>query len=90
MIFADPSNCDPARWAMNHVVLIVGYGREGVHGDSTPFWIVKNSWGENWGVYGYFRIERGANACGIENFGIFTTVRLRTNGSAAVNASLGP
>ncbi|XP_046897895.1 pro-cathepsin H-like [Hypomesus transpacificus] len=46
---------------VNHAVLAVGYGEE----DSTPYWIVKNSWGTTWGMDGYFKIERGKNMCGL-------------------------
>ncbi|XP_059497528.1 cathepsin L-like [Stegostoma tigrinum] len=49
---------------LNHVVTIVGYGRCGRH----RYWIVKNSWGVNWGERGYFRIYRGEQACGINRF----------------------
>lgn len=46
-----------------HAVLIVGYGKlKGV-----PFWTVKNSWGEDAGDHGYFKIERGKNTCNIES-----------------------
>ncbi|KAG7468207.1 hypothetical protein MATL_G00140440 [Megalops atlanticus] len=46
---------------VNHAVLAVGYGEE----NSTPYWIVKNSWGTYWGMNGYFLIERGKNMCGL-------------------------
>jgi len=46
---------------LDHAIIIVGYDFTG----ATPFWIVRNSWGEAWGESGYFRIQKGVNACGL-------------------------
>jgi len=45
-----------------HAVSIVGYGKEG----EKKYWIVRNSWGEDWGRGGYFYVKRGNNECKIE------------------------
>ncbi|UJR11039.1 hypothetical protein I4U23_015223 [Adineta vaga] len=47
--------------SIDHVLQIVGYGVEG----GNPYWICKNSWGEDWGEKGYIRIARGKNMCAI-------------------------
>lgn len=56
-----------------HAIELVGYGTD-ISGDSeageevrVDYWIARNSWGEDWGENGYFRIVRGNNECGIEN-----------------------
>ncbi|XP_030749405.1 cathepsin L1-like [Sitophilus oryzae] len=58
-IFSD-SDCNPK--ALDHAVLVVGYGTE----NGTDYWLIKNSWGASWGESGYFRFLRGVNQCGIQ------------------------
>ncbi|XP_070489882.1 pro-cathepsin H-like [Chironomus tepperi] len=58
-VFSD-STC-PTK--INHCVALVGYGSNEYLGD---YWILKNSWGSDWGEAGFFKLERGVNMCGIE------------------------
>lgn len=57
-----------------HSVRIVGWGETTEFGRREKYWIASNSWGREWGENGYFRILRGNNECGIENFVLAMTI----------------
>jgi cathepsin L len=56
---------------INHAVLLVGYGEDE---QNRPFWILKNSWGEDWGEDGYFRLLRNVDACGVSQYAVMPVI----------------
>jgi cathepsin F len=46
--------------SLDHCVQLVGYDMT----QSTPFWIVRNSWNTDWGEQGYIRLQYGQDTCG--------------------------
>lgn len=63
----DDDNCKNG--TINHGVLIVGYGRA----NATDYWIVRNSWGTNWGQNGYILMKRNVNICRIAEYAFLAT-----------------
>mmetsp|Transcript_10998 Transcript_10998/g.15242 ORF Transcript_10998/g.15242 Transcript_10998/m.15242 type:complete len:224 (-) Transcript_10998:43-714(-) len=65
---------------VNHGILLIGYGEdfgdfqdEGVRAQSkSPYWVIKNSWGKDWGMGGYMLLGRNfGNLCGIATEAVF-------------------
>jgi len=46
-----------------HAVKLLGWGTE----NGEDYWLVANSWNEEWGDHGTFKIARGHDECGIES-----------------------
>lgn len=75
-------NCSARRKNINHAVVIVGYGKvteqDALYGNKDTeckeYWIVRNSWGADWGENGFFRLcmdesERAPNGtCQINSY----------------------
>ena len=53
-------NCDKAADQVDHAVLLVGY--------TEKYWIIKNSWGPNWGENGFGYIPIDGPDCSIRDW----------------------
>jgi len=55
-----------------NILVHVGYGEE----DGVKYWIGMNTWGDNWGEDGFFKIVRGSNESEIESMGDFMQIKV--------------
>ena len=44
--------------------------------EGIKYWIAANTWGEDWGEGGFFKIQRGENAFGIESMGDYMNIKV--------------
>jgi hypothetical protein len=57
-------------------VLLVGLG---IDADNTPYWLIKNSFGTSWGIWGYAKIFRdmtpnSLGTCGINRYAVIPII----------------
>jgi C1A family cysteine protease len=73
----DDDSCG-AHANVDHGVLAVGYGTD--LETQTPYWLVKNSWGDTWGETGYVKIARNSTnefgMCAILKMASFPVVQV--------------
>jgi C1A family cysteine protease len=56
----------PCAKTPNHAMNVIGY--------TAQHWIVRNSWGTEWGENGFAKIPRGQNKCRIEDYVVSVVV----------------
>lgn len=64
-IFCDTTNATD----VDHAISITGYGIDPI--TQQKYWLVRNSWGSQWGEQGFFKLCRGTNNIQIESDGVW-------------------
>ncbi|XP_065344636.1 cathepsin L-like [Cloeon dipterum] len=71
-VYYEPE-CSSKDEDLNHALLVIGYGTDDKTG--MDYWLVKNSWGTDWGDEGYAKMARNKdNNCGIATMARFPLV----------------
>jgi cathepsin F/cysteine peptidase B len=55
---------------VDHCVQLTGYAN---YGENGSYWIVRNSWGEDWGESGFIWVEIGQDLCSIGDYATIVT-----------------
>jgi len=56
--------------SLNHCVQLTGFDISADDADDR-YWILRNSWAEDWGEEGYMRVKFGVNTCGVADEAIY-------------------
>ena len=59
------SHSQMAHQALDHTIFLVGWGFD--KQKNLPYWIVRNSYGDSWGMRGDFHVRRGKDDFGVES-----------------------
>ena len=68
------ADCTPKNpsYQGGHAVIAVGFGTDPSEGD---YWIVRNSWGPDWGIKGYILMARNrGNLCSIASWATYPLI----------------
>jgi len=57
--------------SLDHCVQIVGWSQTSAN---VPYWIIRNSWGTDWGLNGYLWVERNKDECGVSDEATWVTI----------------
>jgi len=70
-VYSEPF-CYKTYKGINHGVAVVGYGAD----DGASYWLIKNSWGTDWGMNGYIEFARdNDNMCAIATDASFPVIK---------------
>lgn len=82
----DYLKCSDATNSVTHGVVLVGYGEVSASDNArawcSEYWVLKNSWGQQWGENGFFRVcmdvlgqkQTPYGTCLINKFALYPTV----------------
>ena len=69
-------SCKSGYYQLDHCVQLIGYTGYSGSADSSSdgYYIVRNSWGSDWGEDGMIYLPMGSNACGVATEATFVTI----------------